>query len=219
MTTITELSAQAGRPTITELPVDLGFEAPTEREFKALVKIVQAAHAPTRKFADETEDAGRQLWHAFAAVGYLWRRAAPDTSRYFDSHVEDVNAVLKSRWMARQVDGRAVMAAIIAHNDIPYRLGDRRVGQPLEVALDPHAGFNCSNAWRAVLQGAPLRSPLPPRDIFRQSAGPSPIPVFQETGLGSSNRSAPTRICTTPIRDHEDRGLLTENAALRRPAA
>jgi hypothetical protein len=184
MTTITELSAQAGRPTIRELPVDLGFEAPTERQFKALMKIVQAAHAPTRKFADETEDAGRQLWHAFAALGYLWRRATPDTSRYFDSHVDDVNAVLRSRWMATAVDGRAVMAAIIAHNDIPYRPGDRTVGQPLEVALNPHAGFKCSNSWRAVLQGAPLRSPLPPREIFRQSAAPSPIRVFQEERFG-----------------------------------
>jgi hypothetical protein len=49
VTTITELSAQAGRPTITELPVNLGFEPPTERQFKALMRMVQAAHAPTQK--------------------------------------------------------------------------------------------------------------------------------------------------------------------------
>ena len=179
----------------TELPIDLGFEAPTERQFKQLMSIVCAAHPPTRKFADETEDADRELWHAFAAIGYLWRLDAPDTSRYFQSHVDDVNSVLKSRWMARQVDGRAVMAAIIAHNDIPYRPADRKVGQPLEVALDPHAGFKCSNAWRAVLQGAPIRSPLPPREIFRQSAAPSPIRVFQENRFGQFQQVGADRIC------------------------
>ncbi len=186
MTTITELSAQAGRPTITELPVDLGFEAPTERQFKALMKTVQAAHAPTRKFADETEDADRELWHAFAALGYLWRRAAPDTSRYFGSHVDDVNAVLKSRWMARPVDGRAVMAAIIAHNDIPYRLGDRRVGQPLEVGLDPHSGIRCSNAWKDILAGRPLKAPLPPRRMFQETASPSPMRVYRQERPGDA---------------------------------
>lgn len=98
MTTITELAPQVGRAAITELPVDLGFETPSERQFKQLMKIVQTAHAPTRKFADETDDADREFWHAFAVVGYLWRRAAPDTSRYFDSHVDDVNVVLKIRW-------------------------------------------------------------------------------------------------------------------------
>jgi hypothetical protein len=179
MTTITELSAQAGRPTITELSADLGFEAPTEREFKALMRIVQAAHAATRKFVEETDEAERQLWLAFAAVGHLWRRREPDTTRYFGSHVDDVNAVLRRRWgITTSVDARAVLAAIIAHNDVPYRLGDNKVGQPLEAGLNAFCGdARCSNAWRDVLAGRPLKAPLPPR--FRVD---SPMQVYLQDG-------------------------------------
>jgi hypothetical protein len=183
MTTITELRAPTERPTIVELPCDLGFEPPSERQFKQLISIVCAAHPPTRKFCEETEDAQRQLWHAFAGLGCMWRTASPDTTRYFGSHVEDVNAVLRRRWgMSSPVDARAVLAAIIMHNDVPYRLADPKVGQPIEAGLSATGptGFRLGNAWRAVLQGAPLRSPLPPRDIFRSSATQSPIRVFQE---------------------------------------
>lgn len=83
----------------------------------------------------------------------------------FFSHVDDVNAALRRRWgMSSSVDARAVLAAIIAHNDVPYRLSDNRLGQPLEVGLNPFSGdARCSNAWRDVLAGRPLKAPLPPR--------------------------------------------------------
>lgn len=42
MTTVTEFKQAGERPTLIEPPTDLGFEAPTEREFKALMKIVMA---------------------------------------------------------------------------------------------------------------------------------------------------------------------------------
>ena len=88
--------------------------------------------------------------------------------------------------MARPVDGRAVMAAIIAHNDIPYRLGDRRVGQPLEVGLDPHSGIRCSNAWKDILAGRPLKAPLPPRRMFQEMASPSPMRVYRQERPGDA---------------------------------
>jgi hypothetical protein len=164
VTIITELGQAGDRPTLTELPSDAGFEPPTEGQFKALVEIVCAAHPPTRRFIDENTDAERMLWLSFAAVGHMFRKPEPDTTKYFSSHVEAANAVLRRRWgMSISLDPLAVMAAIIGHNDVAYRLANNKVGQPLEVALDPFFGMRCSNAWRDVLAGRPLKPPLPPR--------------------------------------------------------
>jgi hypothetical protein len=61
------------------------------------------------------------------------------------------------------VEGPAVLAAILAHGDIPWRAHNQRAGQPLEVGIDPYSGTRCSNRWRAVLAGEPLLPALPSR--------------------------------------------------------
>jgi hypothetical protein len=185
MTTITELSAlQSGAVRIVELPSQSGYEPPSERQFKQLLSIVFAAHPEHDRIAKKNDDFEHECRLAFNAVAYMYRLREPSTRRNYVDIVADANTILKQRWIAKPVDGPAFWVGVYAHGDIAYRLADRRIGQPLEVGLDPFAGAPCTNAWRAVLQGAPLRSPLPPRDIFRQSAAPSPIRIFQEDRFG-----------------------------------
>jgi hypothetical protein len=181
MTQIIELSApQPGGVRILELPNATSFEPPSERQFKLLLDLVFATHQEHRKFAEKADDFQDEAWRAFAAIGYMYRTREPDTTRYFSAHVEDVNEVIARRWRARAVSGPAVFVAVVAHGDVAWRAHDRRVGQPLEIGLDQFSGVECSNVWRKLLEGQPLRAPLPPREIFRSSAAPSPVTVFRQ---------------------------------------
>ncbi len=127
-----------------------------------------------------------EFGRAFVAVGYAFRLSEPSTARYFHSFVEDANALQREYWRAHAVSGSALLAAIIGHGDVPWRPVNQAVGQLLEVGLDPYSGIRCSNAWRGILEGRPLRSPLPPRRIFREQAMPSPMRVFRQERPGDA---------------------------------
>lgn len=82
------------------------------------------------------------------------------------------------------MSGPALLAAIIAHNDIPYRLANLAVGQLLEVGLDRYSGSQCMNAWRDVLAGRPLIAPLPPTTV-RQHVYPVATPrIYRQEPSG-----------------------------------
>jgi hypothetical protein len=146
-----------------------GFVRPTVQELQTLADRVYDEH----EWLDPC--CGDSFARAFVAIGCMYRLAEPSRKLAFSSHVENVGDVL-GRMGMRGVPGNAVLAAIIGHGDIAWRAQDLRVGQLLEVALDPYVGRKCNNRWRAVLQGEPLLPSLPPRTL---PGGPSvPLPRF-----------------------------------------
>ncbi len=195
--------------TITTALPSTGFEQPSGREVLALLKIVLGAYpnlrgeAETRDFntefgrtffaagydnlgASAARDFEMEFARAFIAVGFAYRTPQPSTSRYFHSFVEDANGLLRTYWSAKAVSGTALLAAIIAHGDVAWRPANRAVGQLLEVGLDPYSGIRCSNAWKGVLEGRPLKAPLAPRRMFRDMAAPSPMRVFRQERPGEA---------------------------------
>lgn len=169
---------------ITTLLPSTGFERPTGAELRALLKIVRTEH--------ELPPIGEgEFARAFWAVGFQFRLAEPDTSLHFQSHVDHCNNLL-SRYNHGETDGAAVLAAIVAHSDIPYRLADRAKGQLLEIGMNPFSGIGCANTWRAVLAGQPPMTPLPPKPIPLRPVNSVPRPRFyQEDGNGRMNEFNP----------------------------
>jgi hypothetical protein len=147
---------------IITLPPETGYRRPTDVELRRLMAIVYAAY-PWLQPVSETAFA-----NAMSAVGHQWRLAEPTTKFYFSSHVDNCNNFL-DRLGLPEIDGNAAFAAIVGHNDIPFRLADPKHGQLLEVALDQFKGRQCLNAWRGLLDGAPLRAPLPPKGMPGQA--------------------------------------------------
>lgn len=152
------------------------YEAPDDKQLAALLKIVEAANAGWTSKVELDE-----FRLAMAAVGAMWRLDAPSTQYSFSHFLDEANIMLRRHG---QINGPAFLRAIVAHNDVPYRLQDRRVGEVLALGLDLYSGRPCSNAWRGVLKGDPLRPPLPPREFLRRAAEPSPIRYFQEDRRG-----------------------------------
>jgi hypothetical protein len=167
----------------TSLP-STGFEQPSDKQLLALLKIVLGAREGLRDHAAQTPDFEMEFARAFVAVGYAFRLREPSTARYFHAFVEDANTLLRTYWTAKAVSGTALITAIIAHGDVPWRPANRAVGQLLEVGLDPYSGIRCSNAWREILKGRPLRDPLPPRKVFVEAVTPTPVTVFKQNRPG-----------------------------------
>lgn len=140
-----------------------GYELPSADEMRELLRIVRAAHP------ELPDDVGKGFARAFCAIGHQFRLAEPSTKQYFNAYVDHCNDFLEQYNLA-EVDGHAVFAAIIGHNDIPWRAADWAKGQVLEVALDRYSGLRCSNAWRDVLKGAPLRAPVGPKGFSLETA-------------------------------------------------
>jgi len=99
-----------------------------------------------------------------------------------------VNELLALRFGADEVEGAALLCAILAHGDIAYRLSDERYGQLLTVGLSTTTGKPCRqpNAWHDVLDTGKPMAPLPPRGLVtRVSDRPIPqVKVYQEDRAG-----------------------------------
>jgi hypothetical protein len=146
------------------------FEQPTSAELRELARLVWAAH-PWLPICGEAE-----FGRAFYATGFMWRLPEPSPRFFFHSYVDDCCNFL-ARLGLDEVEGPAVMGAILGHADIKYRLADSSVGQLLEVGLSANGpGAKCRNAWRRVLETGELLPPLPPRGVI-QSIGEQAIPV------------------------------------------
>jgi hypothetical protein len=165
---------------ITTILPSTGFERPSSEQLRELLRRVLEEHElPAISEA--------QFSRAFWATGFQFRLEAPDVSLHFHSHVDSANNLL-SQYGYGEIDGAAALAAIVAHSDIPYRLANRDQGQLLEVALNPFSGIKCTNRWRAVLAGEPLREPLPPKGIPRHQTEVIPRPKFYEEGIDGKMR-------------------------------
>jgi hypothetical protein len=160
---------------ITTMLPSTGFERPSADELRELLRRVRAEHELPA--ISESEFA-----RAFWATGFQFRLAEPDASLHFYTHVGHCNDFL-AQYRYGEIDGAAALAAVIAHSDFPYRLADRGKGQLLEIGMNPYSGAKCTNAWRGVLRGEPLREPLPPKGIARRPADSIPKPKFYQEGI------------------------------------
>jgi hypothetical protein len=151
------------------------FQMPTKKQCLALLAIVEAAH-PTWAKLDVDEFA-----LAMIAVGGMWRIDAPSTQYSLSHFLDRANETLQARQM-RAINAPALLAAVVAQNDVLWRAYDRRVGQPTELALDIYSGRPCSvpNGWRRVLEGQPLKPPLAARKFLVDQAAPSSVRYYQE---------------------------------------
>ena len=142
---------------IREMLPATGYASPSPSEFVELAGIVRRECLWIDPFGDA------EFARAFLAVGYSFRLADTDRSAMFYTHIDRCNDFLSSLDLPA-VSGPAVLAAIVAHNDIPYRRHDGGKGQLLEVGLSRFGpGRTCSNAWRGLLRGEALKPPLPAR--------------------------------------------------------
>ena len=110
----------------------------------------------------------------------MYRRAAPRSDHYFDWHVANANELLRERFDLRAVSDFAFLAACIGHSDIPIRLANPSIGRLLEVGLDPYHGLKCASAYKAVLQVAPLKPPLPSSAERLRQVEPSRVRITQQ---------------------------------------
>jgi hypothetical protein len=135
------------------------FVEPSDAELRRLARLVWDA------FPWLTPCSERELRDAFMAIGRHMRRLpAPDKSKYFYSHVADVNAAIEADG-GRASDGSAVFASVIAWG-LPVRLANPKLGVLLEVGMSPHTGTPLRDEWKKLLaSGSSLLSVVAPSPI------------------------------------------------------
>jgi hypothetical protein len=127
------------------------------------------AGAPWLGLAASTDLA--EFGRAFRAIGLMFRKSEPDTSHAFSFFVDAANDTLQQRNGGASVSAAAVLGAILASADIPWRRAIPGAGQLLEVGLDIHHGRQAVPHWRGLLTGErSLPVSLPPRGDRAQIA-------------------------------------------------
>ena len=166
---------------ITTLLPATGFERPSADQLRELLRIVRAEY----EWIPTIEDA--EFSRAFFAVGLQYKLSEPDKVHHFSWHVDNCCNFLSQIGRA-DVDGNAVFASVVAHSDFDFRLANPAKGQLLTLAMDPYTGAKCTNSWKAVLAGRPLREPLPPKPIPRRPVESMSRPRFYEEGVDGKVR-------------------------------
>jgi hypothetical protein len=162
------------------------FPMPTDDELAALLKIVAAARPG--EFREDLPTFRR----AFLAVGRLRRLSEPSGDRYWQSSLDDCNAILRGRRLG-EIDGVMFKAACLGWGDISWRAASN--GQLMEFALAKlSTGTQAKPVWREILAGrANVRAPLPPGGgEATPSHCPTPkVRVYQEGADGRMHLSPP----------------------------
>jgi hypothetical protein len=166
-----------------------GVEMPTDAELGRLLEIISAAHRFVRIVLFEnnprsmisSSDFIAQFKRAFTAVNHMRRTEEVDTKRYFGSHLDDVNEILRGLGMS-SVESCAVQAAIFAHGDVKWRRADPALGVVFAVGLSRWVGRPSASAWKSLLAGAPLLAPVaPPEHLMHAREARSQV-QFRQAG-------------------------------------
>jgi hypothetical protein len=181
---IAKLRAERPAPPPTQPPKDEGprivlleerttFVRPTLGDLRKLYGIVCNKYPQFRprwspaRFADQDEDeffAGFE-W-SFERLGNLGRLGAPDTRRYVNHWVEETKDWLRLHRPAHRGNiGAGFLAAVLAHGDIAYTVGDADRGVVWSIGVTPYGGKLASDAWKLVLDGK-LLAPVAPERRF-----------------------------------------------------
>jgi hypothetical protein len=150
------------------------FVRPTLNELRKLYEIVCSKYPQftsrepsTSRFAD---DNAREYFEgftwAFERLGFARRSIAPDTKHYVDFWSSECRDWLRLHRPAHRGNiGAGFLAACVAHNDIPFIVGNENEGVVWSVGLATFGGKQATDAWRKVLDGQ-LLVPTPPERRF-----------------------------------------------------
>jgi hypothetical protein len=126
-----------------------------------------------------------EFGRAFRAIGLMFRKSEPDTSHLFSFFVDAANDTLQQRNGGASVGAAAVLGAILASADIPWRRAVPGAGQLLEVGLNIHHGRQALPHWRDLLTGErSLPVSLPPRGDRAQIAAQGQVTFFKQSPSG-----------------------------------
>ena len=139
-------------------------DLPNDVELRQLVNIVLAGYpelAPGSGL-DEQDEFRRSFVGAFTWLCWQGRAEKPDSSRYLSHWIDTANDHLRRAGRIGDVGGASLLAASVAHADVPFVLADRRRGIVAALGLKVGAaGKPYRGAWRGVLANG--RCPEPAR--------------------------------------------------------
>jgi hypothetical protein len=190
-----ELAAlKAGRPAPVPPSCDEGprvvlieerttFVRPTLNELRKLYEIVcgrfpqfRPRSSPARFADQDAEECFAGFEWSFERLGNIGRLGAPDTRRYVDHWVEETKDWLRLHRPAHRGNiGAGFLAAAVAHNDIPFTVGDKDRGVVWAIGVAPFGGKPATDVWRAVLKGGNVLAPSQPA---RRMAPLSPVRIY-----------------------------------------
>jgi hypothetical protein len=169
---------------ITLIEEPSSFLRPTLSELRRLYDIVCSKfpqfkpRSSASRFADqEAEEYFSGFEWCFERLGFIGRSATPDVKHYCSFWSAECGDWLrKFRPNHRGNIGAGFLAAAVAHNDIPYIVGNEQQGVVWSIGLTAHGGRMPTDAWRKVLTGQLLPATAPER---RLGFAPSPdVKIF-----------------------------------------
>lgn len=157
---------------ITQIVEPSSFVRPTEKELRCLYDIVLAKYPrlgprlSSRSADQEKEEYFDGFIWSFERLGYIGRLGAPDTRRYVNHWVEETKDWLRLHRPAHRGNiGAGFLAAVLAHGDIAYTVGDENRGVVWSIGVTPYGGKQATDAWKRVLDGK-LLTPVAPERRF-----------------------------------------------------
>src|SRR5271165_4867835 len=118
---------------IVESPADTGYLSPNAETMADLLRIVKG-----NPWIDLSAVGLGSFSRAILFVGRCFRLEEPTTKYYLSGWVDLANNYL-DKYNLETIAGDALIAAVIAASDVPYRLPDR-YGQVAELGLDQYRG-------------------------------------------------------------------------------
>jgi hypothetical protein len=166
---------------IVQLVEPSNFVRPTTKELRQLYDVVLAKYPQLRPhLSARWEDQERKesfdgfIW-SFERLGFVGRSAVPDTKHYVNFWISDCQDWLRQFRPSHSGNtGAGFLAAVIAHGDIQFTVGDENEGIVWSIGVTTFGGAKASDAWKRVLDGK-LMAPTPAE---RRFAPPSPAQVF-----------------------------------------
>jgi hypothetical protein len=168
---------------IVQLVEPSNFVRPTSKELRELHAIVcgkypqftSRAPSTSRWAADEAREYFEGFTWAFERLGFIGRSIAPDHKHYVDFWSAECRDWLRLHRPAHVGNiGAGFLAAVVAHGDIPFIVGNLAQGIVWSVGITTFGGTKATDALRRVLEGSVL---APSRPALRM-APPSPARVY-----------------------------------------
>ena len=169
-------------PRVVLIEEHTSFVRPTEKELRKLYGIVLAkypqftprAPSTSRWAADEAREYFEGFTWAFERLGYIGRTIAPDHKHYVDFWSAECCDWLRLHRPAHVGNiGAGFLAAVVAHGDIPFIVGNLAQGIVWSVGITTFGGTKATDSWRRVLEGSVL---APSRPSLKM-APPSPVRI------------------------------------------
>jgi hypothetical protein len=159
-------------PRIVLLQEQTKFVKPTAGELRELYTIVIGRYSRLGAFRDVTNPIGSVspdehftgFTSAFERLGFIGRAPQPDTKHYVSHWATEAQDWLKvHRPGYHGAVGGGFLAAVLAHGDIPYIVGDGARGVVWSIGLTTYGGTMAADKWKRVLEGQLMTPVMPAR--------------------------------------------------------